>query len=82
MAEGAVRTVRPPGTESHQKPDARELVLDFITSEQGSQGSAIEDIITIAATRGVPQEEVLTAIESLITDDECYQPRKGFIKLL
>ena len=82
MVEGAVRTVRPPGTESLPKPDARALVLDFITSAQGSHGSAIEDIIAIAATRGVPQEAVLAAIESLITDDECYQPRKGFIKLL
>jgi uncharacterized protein len=82
MVEGAVRTVRPPGTESPLKPDARALVLDFITSERNSQGSAVEDIIAIAATRGVPQDAVLTAIESLITDDECYQPRKGFIKLL
>jgi hypothetical protein len=82
MVEGAVKTVRPPGTESLPKPDARAMVLDFITTERGSQGSAIEDIIAVAATRGIPQEAVLTAIESLITDDECYQPRKGFIKLL
>jgi RPA family protein len=82
MVEGAVRTVRPPDTEFLPKPDARALVLDFITSSQGSHGSAIEDIIAITSTRGVSQEEVLTAIESLITDDECYQPRKGFIKLL
>jgi RPA family protein len=82
MVEGAVRSVRPPGTESLLKPDARALVLDFITSGSGSQGSAIEDIIAMAATRGVPQEAVLAAIESLIIDDECYQPRKGCIKLL
>jgi hypothetical protein len=82
LVEGAVMTVRPPGTESPPKPDARALVLDFITSESGSQGSAIEEIIAMAATRGVPQEAVLAAIESLVIDDECYQPRKGFIKLL
>jgi hypothetical protein len=82
MVEGAVRTVRPPGTESPPKPDARALVLDLITSESGPQGSAIEEIIATAAMQGVVQEAVLAAIESLITDDECYQPRKGFIKLL
>jgi hypothetical protein len=82
MVEGAVRTVRPPGTESLLKPDARALVLDFITSERGSQGSAIEEIIAKAAIQGITQEAVLAAIESLITDDECYQPRKGCIKLL
>jgi len=82
MVEGAVRTVRPPGTVSPPAPDARSFVLDLITSDNGPQGSAIEDIIAMAATRGVPQEAVLAAIESLIIDDECYQPRKGFIKLL
>ena len=82
IVEGAVRTVRPPGTESLLKPDARAVVLDLITSESGPHGSAIEDIIAMAATRGVTQEAVLAAIESLIIDDECYQPRKGFIKLL
>jgi RPA family protein len=82
MVEGAVSTVRPPGTGSLPKPDARTMVLDLITSEHGPQGSAIEEIITMGATRGIPQEAVLAAIESLITDDECYQPRKGFIKLL
>jgi hypothetical protein len=82
IVEAAVRTVRPTGTESPQKPDARALVLDLITSESGPQGSSIEDIIAMAATRGVMQEDVLAAIESLIVDDECYQPRKGFIRLL
>jgi RPA family protein len=82
MIEGAIQTVRPPGIESSPKPDARALVLDLISSESGPQGSAIEEIITMGATRGIPQEAVLAAIESLITDDECYQPRKGFIKRL
>ena len=82
MVEGAVRTVRPPGTISPPAPDARSLVVDLITSDNDPKGSAIEDIIAIAATRGVPQEVVLAAIESLIIDDECYQPRKGCIKLL
>jgi hypothetical protein len=82
MAEGAIQTVCAPGTESPPKPDVRALVLDLITSESGSQGSTIEEIIAMAVTRGVTQEVVLAAIESLIIDDECYQPRKGFIKRL
>jgi hypothetical protein len=82
MVEGAVQTVRPTVPESPAQPDARALVLEFITSKSGSQGSAIEEIIAMAAMQGVTQEAVLAAIESLIIDDECYQPRKGFIKLL
>jgi hypothetical protein len=82
MVESAVQTVRPPGSESPAPPDVRTLVLDLITAESGSQGIAIEEIITMAAMRGVLQEAVLGAIESLIIDDECYQPRKGFVKPL
>jgi len=82
MVEGAVGTVRPPGTVSPAASDARSLVMDILTSVNGPQGSAVEDIIAMAVTRGVSQEAVLAAIESLIIDDECYQPRKGFIKLL
>ena len=82
MVESAVQTVRPPGPDAPAPPDARALVLDIITAESGTQGSAIEEIIARAAMQGVLQEAVLAAIESLITDDECYQPRKGFVKLL
>jgi hypothetical protein len=82
MVESAVQTVRPPGSESPAPPDVRTLVLDLITAESGPQGIAIEEIITMAAMRGVLQEAVLGAIESLIIDDECYQPRKGFVKPL
>jgi hypothetical protein len=82
IVEGAVGTVRPPGTVFPTASDARSLVMDIITSVNGPQGSAVEDIIAMAVTRGVSQEAVLAAIESLIIDDECYQPRKGFIKLL
>jgi RPA family protein len=82
MVEGAVQTVRPPGPEAPVQPEVRTLVLELITAESGSQGVAVEEIITMAATRGVLQDAVLVAIESLIIDDECYQPRKGFVKPL
>jgi RPA family protein len=82
MVEGAVQTVRPPGPEAPAQPDVRTLVLELITAESGSQGVAVEEIINQAATRGVLQDAVLVAIESLIIDDECYQPRKGFVKPL
>lgn len=82
MAEGAVQTVRAPAPVSPAQPDARTLVLEIITSKSGPLGIAIEEIIAMAAMQGIMQEAILAAIESLITDDECYQPRKGFVKLL
>ncbi|HUT38506.1 MAG TPA: hypothetical protein VMW77_04290 [Methanoregula sp.] len=82
MVESAVQTVRPPGSEAPPKPDVRTLVMEFITAESGPRGIAIEEILNQAAIRGVMQEAVLAAIESLIIDDQCYQPRKGFVKPL
>ncbi len=82
MVEGAVQTVRPPGPEAPAQPDIRTLVMELITAESGLRGIAVEEIINQAAMRGVMQETVLAAIESLIIDDECYQPQKGFVKPL
>jgi RPA family protein len=82
MVEGAVQTVRPPGPDAPAQPDIRTLVMELITAESGLQGIAVEEIINLAAMHGVMQETVLAAIESLILDDECYQPRKGFVRPL
>ena len=82
MVEGAVQTVRPSGAESPAQPDTRALVLDLIREKSGPQGIAVEEVITLVAVRGILQETVLAAIESLVVNDECYQPRKGFVKPL
>ena len=82
MIEGAVLTVRPPESGAPEQPEVRTLVMDLITAESGPRGIAVEEIINRAAILGVMQDAVLATIESLVIDDECYQPQKGFIKLL
>ena len=82
MVENAVQTVRPPECDASVPPDVRTLVMEFMQAGSGPRGIAVDDIIQQAATCGVSQEVVLAAIESLIIDDECYQPQKGFVKLL
>ena len=82
MVENAVQTVRPPECDASVPPDVRTLVMEFMQAGSGPRGTAVDDIIQQAATCGVSQEVVLAAIESLIIDDECYQPQKGFVKLL
>lgn len=83
MVEGAVQGIRP------QEPvpaidqagllnDVRELIKN--TSEP--QGIAVEEVIAALAAKGIRKEDVLGALESLIVEDECYQPRKGFVRLL
>ena len=60
----------------------RELVMEIMKSTSSPRGIAIEEIISLVAERGIDKAEVLSAIESLIVEDECYQPQKGFVKSL
>jgi hypothetical protein len=56
--------------------------MEILRAEGGSRGVAVQHVIDCAAIRGLAQEVVLAAIEELIRDDDCYQPQKGYIKLL
>jgi uncharacterized protein len=82
MVEDAVQTVRPHGCDASVQPNVRTLVMDLISAGNGPRGISLEEIIRRAMESGVSRELILTAIESLITEDECYQPQKGFVKLL
>jgi uncharacterized protein len=83
MVESAVQSVRPqaPPNPSGQ-PDARATVMELMQNAGGPRGIAVDEIIETLAIRGIPKEDVLAALESLIVDDECYQPQKGYVKLL
>ena len=82
MVEGAVKAVRPVGCDVPGQPDVRILIKEIILAGSGLRGISVDQIIQQAATSGVSEKDVLAAIESLIVDDECYQPLKGFVKLL
>jgi len=82
MVEGALQTVRSSSSETAVQPDIRTLVMDLMAAGERPEGVAVEEILRVATVRGVSKEAVLAVIESLITDDECYQPRKGFVKSL
>ena len=82
MVEHALQTVRFPSHETSVQPDLRTRVMDLMTAGDRPEGVAVEEIIRRVMDHGVSKEAVLTVIESLITDDECYQPRKGFVKPL
>ncbi|MFY9800808.1 MAG: hypothetical protein WAK10_06140, partial [Methanoregula sp.] len=82
MVESAVNAVRPVECEAPGRPDVRTLVMDLILTGSGPRGISVDQIIKQSATSGVSQEAVLAVIESLIIDDECYQPQKGFVKPL
>jgi len=83
MVEGAVQGIRPP--EPAPAIDQAGLlneVRELIKKAPGPHGIAVEEVISALAVNGIRNEDVLGALESLIVDDECYQPRKGFVRLL
>ena len=82
MVEGAMKTVLPVESELPEQKDVRSLVMDLIRSGSGPRGISVDQVINEAATSGIPRESVIATIESLIIDDECYQPLKGFVKPL
>jgi RPA family protein len=82
MVEGAVMNVKPAESVPANQPDVRGLIMDLLSSKGGPRGMAVQEIIDTLAADGVFQDVVLSTIEALIVEDECYQPQKGFIRLL
>lgn len=90
MIGSAVQSIKPTEPDSPDAPlqsevprsHVRERVMEIMKSTNSPRGIAIEEIICLAGEQGFVKAEVLLAIESLIVDDECYQPQKGFVKPL
>jgi RPA family protein len=83
MIAGALASVRPPQeTSAAEQADPREIIMEYIRTTSGPRGIAVEEILEMAAMRSISREAALAAVESLIVDDECYQPQKGFVKPL
>jgi DNA replicative helicase MCM subunit Mcm2 (Cdc46/Mcm family) len=82
MIAFAVQSIKPPESNALFLSDNRELVMEIMKGTSSPRGIAIEEIINQAGDRGIAPAEVLSAIESLIVEDECYQPQKGFVKPL
>lgn len=82
MVEGAVQTVQSRSCDDTPLPDIRTLVMDLMSAGNGPRGISVEEIVGRIMENGGSREAALAVIESLITEDECYQPQKGFVKLL
>jgi uncharacterized protein len=83
LVAGTLTSVRPQQeTESVVQADPREMIMEYIRTSGGTRGVAVEEILEMAQMNGVSREAGLAAIESLIVEDECYQPQKGYVKPL
>jgi hypothetical protein len=82
MVDGAVQSVRPTTNNPATGTDVRGIIMEILREESGPRGTAVQHVIECAAAQGFAQEAVLAAIGELIQDDDCYQPQKGYLKLL
>ncbi|HXX54513.1 MAG TPA: hypothetical protein VEI81_00280 [Methanoregula sp.] len=84
MVETAVKSIAPPaaGEPEEAGPDARIVLLELLGSATGPRGMPVEDLLGAAAAAGLSRDTALAAIEALVVGDECYQPQKGFLRLL
>jgi hypothetical protein len=82
MVEDAIKKVCLYESEAPKQSDIRAMVIGFLDLGSGPRGIAVADIIEQAGKTGISQETVIATIETLILEDECYQPQKGFVKLL
>ena len=62
--------------------DPSAIVREIIRDQGGKTGITIEEVIRQAAKQGLSQKEVKMAVESLLQNDECYQPARGVLKFL
>jgi hypothetical protein len=82
MAESALSTVRTSAPPAQQLVNPRDLITTILQEHQGARGIAIEEIISHVVPSGISPDAAKAAIEEMIQEDACYQPQKGFIKLL
>lgn len=83
LVAGALASVRPAqDTDQGMQADPREMIMDYIRTKSGPRGVAVDEILEITRLKGISPETALAAVESLIVEDECYQPQKGFLKPL
>jgi len=62
--------------------DISAAIMEIIRTESGPRGVSVEDVIAKAGSLGHSQAAVLAAIETLVTNDDCYQPQKGYVRPL
>jgi RPA family protein len=82
MIRGALVMVGPVSGGALQAGDPVRDVLGIIRENGGGKGVLLDAIIRIAQKSGLQADQVTKAIETLLVEDECYQPSKGIIKLL
>jgi len=82
MVEGALASIRTAPPPREEQADISAIIMETIRAKSGPRGVAVEDILAEAGTKGYGNDAVLAAIRTLVENDDCYQPQKGYVKPL
>ncbi|MGA9086809.1 MAG: hypothetical protein ACLQMU_04100 [Methanoregula sp.] len=83
MVGGALDSARTaPAAPPVAEEDISAIVMEIIRAKSGPRGVAVQDVIDAGEAGGFTKDAVLAAIGTLVTNDDCYQPQKGYVKPL
>jgi hypothetical protein len=83
MVGGALASVSTaPEVPPTQEADISAIIMEIIRTKSGPRGVAVQDVIDEAGAKGYNEDSVLAAIRTLVANDDCYQPQKGYVKPL
>lgn len=82
MVKEALKGVNPVPAAIPSSGEPAAMVLEIIRKHGGKAGITFEEVARHAVKVGLAENEVKRAVESLLQEDECYQPARGVLKLL
>lgn len=83
MSEGALASVSTaPVASPKAEADISAIIMEIIRTKSGPRGVSVQDVIDEAGAGGHAEGAVVAAIRTLVENDDCYQPQKGYIKPL
>jgi RPA family protein len=80
MVVNALSTIVEPVTAEGQETDLGEVIIETIDRLDSGEGAKHEDILNALRNRGYEQEAVEAAINALLGEGRCYEPKIGLIK--
>lgn len=80
MVQAALGTVR--NDVEGSSPSSRQVILELIAGQSGPKGVSFDLLAEYALTRGISRNELEATVALLVEEGDCYQPLKGYVKVL
>lgn len=70
------------GAATPSMKDSEEFIIDLMKEMDSGKGVDYGELIEVAGSRGMAEEDVDVAVRSLLSKGQCYEPRIGIIRLI